>query len=690
MPEIPTEIAPAGGPEMPLGIGRARWDPGALAEPGRATEQLGDQLERAAEAPAELGSKMQAQQNQQYYANALSSATQAGYGNLQNARDQALQSGNFDNFTEAQMAALQQHTQPLLDNAPPAIRAQLQDRFTLLQNDLYGHATGIEMAGRKSAAVAGAQQDTEATAKQVYRQPYTAPNEYARLVGRLHGDEATGLLAPEERQELESRASDALWSSELAARAQQDPSGVLRDIDAGRYDRYFTPEKLATLKQHLAPQLATGIVARLPFGGAAPAASAPDGQQPLAAVVQQHGAEPIADYIMQHEGGSPQGVANNPGNIKFAGLPDQADSGVKATDGGTFASYPTAAAGRQAIVGQIEHAAAGQSQAYGAAPTLDGFLRTYSGGGYGASGYGGDGLAKLYSRIDAMNLDPDTALRVKTEARVQFDAIAADHDRQVRLQVQAAKQASDGAEKAVIADARSAQPAITARQVAQGQGALAALTPAARLRMIQFLGHSGEVDPGTSHQTASKMLLQIADGTVNDQAPLVDAFGQGKLNWDDFDQLQKQLADTSGHPVFAKQLAKFLSSVEPQIDKSAFAGVPDTVGKERAYEFGRMLLDSIDKYRVAGKNPADLLDPAKPDYMGKPAVLEPYIGPLGRKLQDMRGQAPTPAGGAPPAAIGFLQAHPELRGQFDAKYGVGSAARALGEAAAAPAVPMTR
>lgn len=62
----------------------------------------------------------------------------------------------------------------------------------------------------------------------------------------------------------------------------------------------------------------------------------------------------LAAALAQNEGGSLQGVENNPGNIKFNNLPGQTDSGVS-NDGGqsTFASYATPAAGQQAIADDI-------------------------------------------------------------------------------------------------------------------------------------------------------------------------------------------------------------------------------------------------------------------------------------------------------------------------------------------------
>jgi hypothetical protein len=127
----------------------------------------------------------------------------------------------------------------------------------------------------------------------------------------------------------------------------------------------------------------------------APLPSAPPGPQ------SSIGTDAIVDYITRHEGGSPRGVINNPGNIKYAGLPGQIDSGVRAADGGTFASYATPEAGRQALADLVRRGMSGQSKAYGAHPTVDAFLREYSGGGYGAS-------SALLSSIQAANASPSS------------------------------------------------------------------------------------------------------------------------------------------------------------------------------------------------------------------------------------------------------------------------------------------
>lgn len=85
----------------------------------------------------------------------------------------------------------------------------------------------------------------------------------------------------------------------------------------------------------------------------------------------------IIPAIIQNEGSSPSGVRNNPGNIKFTGLPGQINSGVKASDGGTFANYSTPQAGQQAIANIIQNATSGNS-VYGPNPTLGDFIDKYT------------------------------------------------------------------------------------------------------------------------------------------------------------------------------------------------------------------------------------------------------------------------------------------------------------------------
>lgn len=99
-----------------------------------------------------------------------------------------------------------------------------------------------------------------------------------------------------------------------------------------------------------------------------------DPSTPLSAVIADPaiGLEGVVAGIIKNEGGSPKGVINNPGNIKFVGQAGATDSGIKASDGGTFASYATPDAGKKAIGDLVTKGAAGDK-------SFEDFINGYTG-----------------------------------------------------------------------------------------------------------------------------------------------------------------------------------------------------------------------------------------------------------------------------------------------------------------------
>lgn len=91
--------------------------------------------------------------------------------------------------------------------------------------------------------------------------------------------------------------------------------------------------------------------------------------------------------IQNAEGGSPSGVVNNPGNVKFVGQAGATDSGVKATDGGTFASFSTPEAGQEAIAQTLNSI----STNLGTSATVQDVLDKYAGLSGGSSSAGDQG-----------------------------------------------------------------------------------------------------------------------------------------------------------------------------------------------------------------------------------------------------------------------------------------------------------
>lgn len=133
---------------------------------------------------------------------------------------------------------------------------------------------------------------------------------------------------------------------------------------------------------------------------------------PASQVIQEFGLRNVWDAFKQNEGSSPKGVEHNPGNIKFAGLPGQIDSGIHPADDpkGTFASYSTDQEGDQAGMDLLMRAASGKISAYGQNPTFEQLANTYTNTGPGSTGNGGSsnngsqpGAPGAVTEIDAAN-----------------------------------------------------------------------------------------------------------------------------------------------------------------------------------------------------------------------------------------------------------------------------------------------
>jgi hypothetical protein len=64
-------------------------------------------------------------------------------------------------------------------------------------------------------------------------------------------------------------------------------------------------------------------------------------------------------------------------------------------------------------------------------------------------------------------------------------------------------------------------------------------------------------------------------------------------------------------------------------------GKIDQSGAMQMYAFTLALKKKVQEYRTAGKDPRDLMDPSKPDFMGSPAAMSQFQKPLQQSLQDV-------------------------------------------------------
>src|SRR5262245_32960497 len=143
-----------------------------------------------------------------------------------------------------------------------------------------------------------------------------------------------------------------------------------------------------------------------------------------------------------------------------------------------------------------------------------------------------------------------------------------------------------------------------------------------------------------SHETTMDLLRRMRatdDTRISDLNPVYDAFEDGRLNRVDFKFLQDEfrgMRSPEGQKL-TQTKADFFKAVGASIDKSnPLMGKTDQDGKLNLYRFEWDINRKIDEYRKAGKNPYDLFDPSKPDYMGTPKALEAYQKPLQQSIQD--------------------------------------------------------
>jgi hypothetical protein len=130
--------------------------------------------------------------------------------------------------------------------------------------------------------------------------------------------------------------------------------------------------------------------------------------------------------------------------------------------------------------------------------------------------------------------------------------------------------------------------------------------------------------------------------------------GRG-IDWTDTEKLRKELADlrTPEGERLMKRKADFITGISAQIDKSnPLMGKIDASGKQQVYEFSYFVDQKIDEYKKAGKNPHDLFDPSKPDYMGAPQTLTGFQKTMQESMKDFadqmrRSSVPTEESNAP-------------------------------------------
>jgi hypothetical protein len=202
------------------------------------------------------------------------------------------------------------------------------------------------------------------------------------------------------------------------------------------------------------------------------------------------------------------------------------------------------------------------------------------------------------------------------------------------------QRASDQAENEIAANLMSEKPTLTRADISDNQK----LTQTAKTYMLSLEDRAAAPDPDAAiSNVAARGLLdriRLSDDDPNKIASLdqiYDAYIGRRLNRDDFNFVRKEFfakQTPADAPLLAHKQA-FLKGVAPALDRSdPLIGEIDQLGRSKMYLLERDIDRKIDQYLKDGKDPFDLFDRSKPDYIGKPESLERYRTTVQEALEE--------------------------------------------------------
>jgi hypothetical protein len=203
-----------------------------------------------------------------------------------------------------------------------------------------------------------------------------------------------------------------------------------------------------------------------------------------------------------------------------------------------------------------------------------------------------------------------------------------DAERTPRIEAQERERASDEAEGAYAAKLLQDDPTATLAGIYQDD----ALTIDAKRRLL-VMGKAA-LDPEPPAEVSNAIALGLRDrirrsdgdpDKITTHAPLIEAFNDHKLTRKDFEFVEKLLTEprTPDGEALAKNQQDFTESVKSQTGPSASIdpGHTDPAAVSQHYDLEREVDQKVERARKDGKDPNDLFDPSKPEFLGRPGAL---------------------------------------------------------------------
>jgi len=269
------------------------------------------------------------------------------------------------------------------------------------------------------------------------------------------------------------------------------------------------------------------------------------------------------------------------------------------------------------------------------------------------------GIEKAQAAIDANFDDQSVPATQRVENRaVALDTIkeiTQDRVRSANMAVQQQKQYDEAFEQRVIGSTTLGAERMTLDQIKKDPYASAA----AKMKMENYVKREGMPEPlaRTSNERAIGLIRQIRSGEMGTNGKIYDAYDAGELNKADFNFVNGEFEKLRGPGGEKLGQAKksFFDAVKTSITKSnPLLGTLDKSGDLQLYRFEQDVAAKMDEYRnTTGKDPYDLLNPNKPDFMGTSAALQQYQVPIEQSMRNIANQfrrpPPPPAVALPPS-----------------------------------------
>lgn len=254
------------------------------------------------------------------------------------------------------------------------------------------------------------------------------------------------------------------------------------------------------------------------------------------------------------------------------------------------------------------------------------------------------GLKKFSSPEYSKYISGAELKSLEQQAKAVQRAERADYSFQKQMQRDQQKDASDQRESDYLQKLHSGDPEqmkqVSAKAIANDDK----LTREARERMIGIVERETKPEAAAkvSNQTAMDLVSRIRapagdPSRIDSLDPIYSAYEKGQLNKADLKFVREEYANirTPDGQKLGQQQEDFIKGVKAQISNSnPMMGKLDPTGDQQLYRFTFDLQQKVEQYRKAGKDPRDLFDPSKPDYMGSPAALQPYQKTMQQSMQD--------------------------------------------------------